>query len=136
MKKLPIPNPDNLPVDPISSTASSFSTLVTVWKEYKTIAEAEKTKRHIISEQSAVAIKRIEAQKDVLKHYINSSFTERANQFNKLFSELDKGIETNNTQLIDLAMGGIVQQMKTSPLTGIKDILQQIDDDNVDVIDI
>ena len=53
-----------------------------------------------------------------------------------MFATLDKGIENKDDHAIDLALHGILETVKTSPLSGIGELISQLEDKNVNVIDI
>lgn len=146
VKKLSIPSKGNLPkgvpgVDCVSAATTGFTLLMETFKEYNQIKQTEETKRGMIRAQRDVALERIKAQKEILQQYLQNSFGERANNFQKMFEILDEGLATGNDKAIGAAMNMIVKQMEMNPLEGIGqlmscNVVDQIDDPNIDAIDI
>jgi hypothetical protein len=89
------------------------------------IIETERTKRKAIEAQERMEIEKIRAQKELLREYFGEAFKERRENFDKLFDALDKGIESNNLELIAGTLGAIVDIAKSSPIKH----LQKMKDD-------
>jgi len=107
-----------------------------VVKENYKIREEETTKRHNITAMKEFEIEKIKAQKEVLKDYFEKTFSERKENFNKLFDVLDKGIESNNLELIQLSLHSIVEIAKDSPLKQIEKLRSDFRNPNVKEIEI
>lgn len=128
-------------INHLTATTSAFSMLISAYKDYNQIKQVETTKREMIYAQRDVAISRIQAQKEILQQYLKNSFSERANNFSKMFDLLDNGLIAKDDKLIAMAMSLIVKQMEKNPLDGINqlmscNVIEQINDPNVDCIDI
>lgn len=145
ISKLPVPTKGKLPgvpgVDPVSATTSAFSLLVEAYKDYNHIKQVETTKREMIRSQRDVAINRIQAQKEILQQYLQSTFAERASNFSNMFAILDRGIASGDDKQIGVAMNMIVKQMETNPLDGINqlmssNVMDQIENPDIDCIEI
>lgn len=142
VKKLPGVAKGPVPkVDPVSATTSAFSLLVQSYQEYVKIKQVETTKREMIRAQRDVAISRIQAQKEILQQYLESSFSERAANFTRMFDLLDEGLARGDDKAIGAAMSMIIKQVETNPLDGISqlmagNVIDQINDPTVDSIEI
>ncbi|SNY41243.1 hypothetical protein SAMN06265827_12823 [Orenia metallireducens] len=80
------------------------------------VREQETTKRHIIDKQAEVIIEKIRSERDNFQLYIEESFKERANNFDKCFELLDKGIENEDISAVNAAVHLITKQMEQDPL--------------------
>lgn len=136
MKKIPSIENLNPALSAVSSASTSFSEILNAWSDYKKTYEIERTKREFISAKRDVCIAQIRAQQETIKHYLTERFSERKLVILGMFDTLDKGIEKGDDKLISQAMDNIINTVKTSPLDGIKNLISQIDDQNVDAIDI
>jgi len=94
----------------------SLKTLVNAATQNHKITEEQKTIRANIEAQKEIAIEEIRAKKEILLNYFENVFKERRENYKKLFDLLDKGIETNNFEMIQLATNGIVTIALDSPL--------------------
>lgn len=132
--KLPIPGKAGAPGPQMA--AKSFTMLVDAWVDYKKVREQEITKREQIHAVRDVQLERIRAQKEVLQQYLEGTFSERRQVISGMFEALDKGIDSGDEKIIAMAMNSIVETVKTSPLQGFQQMMQQLDDPNVDAIEI
>jgi hypothetical protein len=105
-------------------------------KENHKITEEEITKRDNITAMKEFEIEKIQAQKEVLKDYFDKIFTERRVNFDKMFDALDKGIESNNLELIQLSLNSIVEIAKDSPLKQVEKLRNDFHNPNVKEIEI
>lgn len=110
--------------------------LVNAKKENHNITETEKTKRANIAARKDVEIENIRAQKDVLKTYLEGIFSERRYMIEEMFDKLDKGIENNNLELIQISMSSIVAIAKESPLKQVEALVSDFKNDDVKSITI
>lgn len=114
----------------------SITMLFEAWCDYKNTQETEITKRVAIASNREVSIAKIKAQRDVVEQYLIHSFSERRQVITGMFETLDKGIANGDERIIGMAMQSIVETIKTSPLQGIQDMMQQLDSPNIDAIEI
>ncbi len=105
-------------------------------KENHKISQIEQTKRANINAIKEFEIEKIRAQKEVLKDYFEKTFSERRTNFDALFERLDKGIESGNLQLIQLALSVIVDIAKDSPLKQIEKLRSDFHNPDVKEIEI
>lgn len=110
--------------------------LMDVAKENHKVTEEEVTKRHNITALKDFEIKKIKAQKEVLKDYFEKTFTERRENFDRMFDALDKGIENNNLDLIQLSLSSIVEVAKDSPLQQVKELSNNFHNPEIKEIEI
>jgi len=105
-------------------------------KENHKVTEEETTKRHNITAMKDFEIKKIQTQKEVLKDYFEKTFAERRINFDKMFDVLDKGIESNNLELIQLSLNSIVEIAKDSPLKQVEKLRNDFHNDDIKSITI
>lgn len=107
-----------------------------VLQENHKITEVETTKRTEIESNRAIEIERIQAQKEILKTYFEGIFSERKYMIEQMFDKLDKGIENNNLELIQMSMSSIVSIAQESPLKQVQDLVDNFKNENVKSITI
>jgi hypothetical protein len=107
-----------------------------VVKENHEATEEEIIKLHNITAMKEFKIEKIQAQKEVLKDYLEKIFAERRINFDKMFDALDKGIENNNLELIQLSLGSIVEIAKDSPLKQVEKFKNDFHNSDVKEIEI
>lgn len=105
-------------------------------KENHKITEEETTKRVNIESMRDVEIERIQAQKEILKTYFEGIFSERKYMIEQMFDKLDKGIENNNLELIQMSMSSIVAIAQESPLKQVQELMNNFKNDDVKSITI
>jgi len=110
--------------------------LLDIAKENHKTTEEETTKRHNITAMKEFEIEKIQAQKEVLKDYFEKIFSERKTNFDKMFDALDKGIENNNLELMQLALNSIVEIAKDSPLKQVEKLRNDFHNPEVKEIEI
>jgi len=110
--------------------------LFNVKNENHRVTEEEKTKRVNISAMRDVEIEKIQAQKEVLKTYLEGIFSERRYMIEEMFDKLDKGIENNNLELIQMSMSSIVSIAQESPLKQVESLMSDFQNDDVKSITI
>jgi len=108
--------------------------IVDAHKENQQVMEIEQTKRKAIEAQKEVELKKLKKQRKVLEQYLEETFSERKMVITKMFDVLDKGIDSNNLELIQQSLASIVAIAKESPLKGIQNLIQDFDNPNVDEI--
>lgn len=92
--------------------------------EWQKIKEEEKTKRHAISAQRDVMVERIRAERDAFVEVLRENYKERAEVYNRSFNALDRAIELGNVEAAQLAMTGILEQIKINPLPSFGEFKQ------------
>lgn len=97
----------------------------------KSIQEQEKTKRESIRAHRDVELFKLQKQTENFHKYIEAIFKERSNNFDEFFRRLDTAIEIGDMQLANLVMAGITEQIKASPLQGVKELMLQANDPDV-----
>lgn len=107
-----------------------------VVKDNHKVTEEEVTKRHNITAMKEFEIEKIQAQKEVLKDYFEKTFSERKINFDKMFDLLDKGIASNNSELIQLSLNSIVDMAKDSPLKHIEKLRNDFHNPSIKEIEI
>ena len=118
---------------PASPTAAldAFNLLVKTHHDYKVIAQQEQTKRADITAWRDTQIVSIQAQKELLHDYLAHTFAERRHTIDEMFIRLDKSIEDGNMEVMNAAMGSIVNIVQSSPLKEARQIIQSFYDPNV-----
>lgn len=115
----------------------SFDRFVSVAGEVAKFTELQKTKRTQILADAEVAIKKVEAMRDVLKDYLAKSFDERSAIFMKQFEVVDKALETGDNAMLSAGLSSINELAASSPFKALADInsVQQMlsDDSELDI---
>lgn len=125
---IPKPNPAQV-FDGLKIVAEAY-------RENHRVTEVETTKRGQIQAYKEVELERIRSQRKILEQYFEGVFAERKLMINLMFDALDKGIETNNLDLIQQSLGSVVAIAKESPLAGVKNLLSDYDNPEVEQITI
>ena len=123
-----------VPANP-ASALEAFNMLVKAHHDYKVTAETERTKRSAIEAWRQVQVGNLQMQKELLQSYLSQTFAERRHVIDEMFDRLDQGIESGNTDLMNMAMSSIVNIVQTSPLKDAQVIMQSIADPNVQRIE-
>lgn len=92
--------------------------------DWQKVKEQEKTKRQAISAQRDVLAQQIQAERDVFLEALRLNYKERAEVYNRSFNALDRAIELGNVEAAQLAMTGILEQIKTNPLPSFGEFKQ------------
>jgi len=109
----------------------SLKTFAEVVRENHKVTEEETTKRANILAMRDVEIEKIQAQKEILKSYFNGIFSERKYMIEQMFDKLDKGIENNNLELIQMSMSSIVSIAQESPLKQVESLMNDFKNDDI-----
>jgi len=109
--------------------------LYEAYQENHKITQTEKTKRREIEAQERVELAKIQSQKEILQEYFERVFKERKSNFKEFFKRLDKGIESNNSELIQGSLAAILELAKDSPLKQLHQIKNDFHNPNVDEIE-
>jgi len=130
MKNLKLQSPTPL------QAIEGFKLLIDAYKENYKVTEEETTKRHNITAMKEYEIEKIKAQKEIIKDYFEKIFSERKNNFQRMFNALDKGIENNNVEAIQASMTMIVTLSKESPLQDMKSLISDFNNNDIQSITI
>lgn len=84
--------------------------------EYQKTLDEQRTTRELISAKRDIAIKSIEAQKEILLDYFNKRFSERKDSLDKFFDVLANAIKEKDDKQLDVALAGILGILKDNPL--------------------
>jgi predicted ribonuclease toxin of YeeF-YezG toxin-antitoxin module len=107
---------------PVLNLEKCLSDIVNAYTEYATVAEQEKTKRRSIEAWEKATLADINTKRDVLIHYLNRSFDERANNFHALFQRVDQAMVSGDNQQLGLVLNSIVDLAKSGPFKDIADL--------------
>lgn len=131
---------DKLLSDTVGSTLKSptqalelLNTIINAYTEVERITETEKTKRYAIEQQSKVALAKIDAQKAVLMQYIEYTFAERKNIFDKLFNVVDDAIKKGDNQQLALGLKNMTDLATSNPfkdLISVEKVGNALEDKN------
>ena len=106
----------------ILSAEVAINKLVSAVENYMIIAEQEATKRAAISAQASIEIERIAALKQTLSQYIDRSFSERSDNFVRLFDLVDQAMKSGDNQVLSAQLGAIISLAQISPIAQISDL--------------
>lgn len=96
--------------------------LVNMGGEVAKFTEVQKTKRKEIESERDKYVSKINAQKEVMLAYLERSFDERKDNFEKLFQVVDHALATNNTQALAMGLDSINQLANSSPFKDLASI--------------
>ncbi|AXE39975.1 hypothetical protein [Acidipropionibacterium virtanenii] len=96
--------------------------LVMMAGEVRKFEEVQVTKRVGIAAQRDIAIANIRAQQDLLQNYLDRSFDERSENFNRLFSVVDDALETNNMAALAMGLESVVKLATSSPFKDLRSV--------------
>lgn len=105
-----------------ASAADAFSALSQIVdgvREAFQIHQTESTKREKLKTYRELEVRRIEAAEKTLHDYFDLTFGERRETNNRLFENYDLARESGDVAAMQVAVGGIVDIARTSPLAGI-----------------
>lgn len=121
--------------NPASSAYQGFEMLVNAYSDYKTVCQTEHTKREAIAAWKEVQLTKTNNQREFLESYLKERFAERRHVIDQMFARLDQGIESDNPELISMAMSAIENTVKSSPLQEAAQVLMAMNDPTVDKIE-
>lgn len=102
--------------------AGAVKDLILMAGEVRKFEEAQKTVRLDIAAQRDVALANIEMQKTALMTYLDKSFDERKESFQKLFSVVDDALAKDNMQELAAGLEGIISLADSSPFKDLRTI--------------
>lgn len=126
--------PAKIPTAGFEAASNSMQMLIQTHHEYKKIAAQEKTKREAIEAWKDVRLTELSHQKEILKTYLEETFKERREMIDGLFDALDKGMDSGNMDVINAAIGGIINLSKDSPLQNVDKLIHAMKDNDTKVI--
>jgi hypothetical protein len=126
--KIPKPTPEQ--------AFKGLTLLVEAYKENHKVTKIEREKREQIQTMKEIEIEKIRQQARVLQIYLDKSFEERRENFDKMFDSLDKALEKNDIQSIGAIAGMIVEVAKTSPLVQAQKLISDYNNPDIDEIEI
>lgn len=98
--------------------------------DYYKIREEERTKRTIITAQKEVYISKINSQKEFILKYLDKTFDERKENFDKFFKIVDNALQTNNLDQLTIGVNAITDLAKTSPFKDLSETMKALNDTN------
>ena len=114
---------DNTQLDFSSSQAAaeSFEKFITIAGEVAKFTELQETKRTQIRSNADVAIKKVEAMREVLQEYLTKSFDERSAIFAKHFEVVDSALINGDTAMLSAGLNAINELAASSPFKALAD---------------
>ena len=114
---------DNTQLDFSSSQAAaeSFEKFITIAGEVAKFTELQETKRTQIRSNADVAIKKVEAMREVLQEYLTKSFDERSAIFAKHFEVVDSALINGDTAMLSAGLNAINELAASSPFKALSD---------------
>ena len=114
---------DNTQLDFSSSQAAaeSFEKFITIAGEVAKFTELQETKRTQIRSNADVAIKKVEAMREVLQEYLTKSFDERGAIFAKHFEVVDSALINGDTAMLSAGLNAINELAASSPFKALAD---------------
>jgi len=98
--------------------------LVQLAGEVKKFREVQETKRAAIEAERQTVISKIRAQRELLIKYLDKTFDERKENFNKLFDVIDDALVKDNIQQLSMGLNSFNELAKSSPFKDLANIEQ------------
>lgn len=98
---------------------SALSQIVDGVRESFHVHQTESTKREKLKTYREIEVRRIEAAAKTLHDYFDRTFSERRETNKRLFENFDLAREAGDVAGMQVAVSGIVDVARTSPLAGI-----------------
>ena len=83
--------------------------------------ELQETKRTQIRSNADVAIKKVEAMREILQEYLTKSFDERSAIFAKHFEVVDSALINGDTAMLSAGLNAINELAASSPFKALAD---------------
>lgn len=112
---------------------SAFTKIVQLAGKTIKFEDYQITKRKEIAAKRDIQIKQIEENSKIIMKYLDKSFDERKNNFEKMFSLLDEAVKTGKTEMVVGCLDKIVNLASSSPfkdLSNIKEVQKALGDKN------
>lgn len=103
------------------AAAESFEKFITIAGEVAKFTELQETKRTQIRSNADVAIKKVEAMREVLQEYLTKSFDERGAIFAKHFEVVDSALINGDTAMLSAGLNAINELAASSPFKALAD---------------
>ena len=103
---------------------NALNTMVDGTLDYLRLREEERTKRAKLDVYEKTELRKIEAAEAVLKDYFRQAFAERKQNTDELFARYDAAIERGDADSAHLALQGVIDIAKSSPLNDLGDLGQ------------
>lgn len=103
------------------AAAESFEKFITIAGEVAKFTELQETKRTQIRSNADVAIKKVEAMREVLQEYLTKSFDERSAIFAKHFEVVDSALINGDTAMLSAGLNAINELAASSPFKALAD---------------
>ncbi|MFW1956363.1 hypothetical protein ACG91D_12360 [Acinetobacter guillouiae] len=100
----------------------AVNNFVSMAGEVAKFTEVQKTTRKQIEAERDIAVNSIQAQKNIILVYLEKSFDERKENFERLFSIVDDAITKNNKEQLALGLNSINQLANSSPFKALTSV--------------
>jgi hypothetical protein len=101
---------------------NALNLIVSVVRETIHIHETESTKREKLRAYRETEVARIKASEKILRDYFDRIYEERRETHKRMFSGLDRALESGDVAALQTVVGGIVEMARTSPLAMVGDL--------------
>lgn len=104
-------------MDPVMvcAPAECVSAIVSAYYDYAQEAQRQTTERARIQAQSDQEIARIQVWREFLLEYLDRSFDERRENFDRLFRTLDEAVDRGDVQIVSRTLENVVKLAESSP---------------------
>ncbi|MGO4659886.1 hypothetical protein AB4Z34_34695 [Ensifer sp. 2YAB10] len=111
---------------PAQTLLDGFSRMHDAYADYQKVREQEKTKRSEILADRDAAIKRICAQRDIVKQALAETFELRKSGLQAQVRAMDKAIDSGNIEALHVIMASMVRTIESSPFKDLADLRNQL----------
>ncbi|MBR4985829.1 MAG: hypothetical protein IKY83_08830 [Proteobacteria bacterium] len=102
----------------------ALGTLIEVASDTIKYVSEQETKQVEIRAHRDIAVAQINATTELIKQYLDKTFDERKDIFNKQFQVVDEALRTGNTEMLSYGLSAINQLAAQNPLKNLADIHQ------------
>ena len=110
--------------------------LVNAYQENHRITQEQKTIRANIKAQKEVKIEEIRQKAQLIREYFKNTFDERRNNFDKMFDGLEEALKSSNNEALVIYSNMIIATAQNSPLSGVRNLLENYNNPDVKEIEI
>lgn len=110
------------------SLIEAFERVHSAHSDYQKLKQEEKTKRLAILADRDATIEQIRAQRDVIKQALTEAFELRKTGLQAQINAMDKAIDQNNAQALQIVMDSMVKTIQSSPFKDIAEMKEKLSD--------
>lgn len=115
---------------PGASVADGLFKALETYTAFRTLREQERTKRASIRANRDVALEQIRAHRSIIEQALADSFELRKTGLQAMIRAMDKALDANNAEALNIVLTGMVKTIESSPFKDVADMHQKLSDKN------